>query len=164
MLGAIIGDIAGSRFEWHNIKTKDFDLLMRDCRFTDDSVMSLAICEALLNSKVDYSDLAEQTVKYMQKFGRAYPHAGYGRSFKGWILANSPKPYNSWGNGAAMRVSGCGFAASTLEQAKELSRKVTAVTHNHPEGLKGAEVVSAAVFLAKTGKNIPCKYDHHHSK
>lgn len=154
MIGAIIGDIAGSRFEWHNIKTKDFDLLMRDCHFTDDSVMSLAICEALMSCKSNYSDLSEQAIKSMQEIGSTYPHAGYGGSFKRWLMDSDPQPYNSWGNGSAMRVSGCGYAANSVEEAVELSRKVTEVTHNHPEGIKGAEATAVAVFLARNGKNM----------
>jgi len=155
MLGAIIGDIAGSRFEHDNLKSKDFDLLMRDCDFTDDTVMSLAVCDALMASKADYSDLSEQAVVYMQKYGKNYPHSGYGGTFKRWIRANNPQPYNSWGNGSAMRVSGCGFAASSIEETKLLSRKVTEVTHNHPEGIKGAEAVAVAVYLAKSGSSMP---------
>lgn len=154
MLGAIIGDIVGSRFEWHNIKTKDFDFLMRDCHFTDDSVMSLAICEALMSCKSSYSDLSEQTVNCMQDLGNAYPRAGYGGSFRRWLSAKNPQPYNSWGNGSAMRVSGCGFAAKSLEEAIVLARKVTEVTHNHPEGVKGAEATAVAVYLARSGSNI----------
>ena len=154
MLGAIIGDIAGSRFEWNNQKTKNFELLNMECKFTDDTVMSIAICDALMNSKRDMSDLGANAVKSMQAFGKKYPNAGYGGSFRKWIIAKNPQPYNSWGNGSAMRVSACGFAASSVEEAKRLSRCVTEVTHNHPEGIKGAEAVAVAVYLANTGKNI----------
>jgi len=154
MIGAIIGDIAGSRFEWHNIKKKDFDLLTYSCKFTDDSVMSLAICEALMSCKSNHSDLSEQAVKCMQEIGREYPHCGFGGSFSRWVASSHPRPYNSWGNGSAMRVSGCGYAAKTVDEAVSLADAVTKVTHNHPEGLKGAEATAAAVFLALSGKNM----------
>ncbi len=154
MIGAIIGDIAGSRFEWHNIKTKEFELLTHRCSFTDDTVMSLAICEALMRSKTDYHDLSEQAVSCMQEVGRPYPGCGYGGHFRRWMYDDNPKPYNSFGNGAAMRVSGCGYAADSIEAAKKLSRLVTSVTHNHPEGLKGAEATAVAVYMARTGSSM----------
>ena len=156
MLGAIIGDIAGSRFEWKNIKTKEFELLVNEenCRPTDDSVMSLAVARAILDSNGDYEKLGELAVSSMQELGRKYPFAGYGGRFRQWIYADDPKPYNSFGNGAAMRVSPCGFAASTLEEAIAMARAVTKVTHNHPEGMKAAEAVSAAVFMSKSGTSM----------
>lgn len=154
MLGAIIGDIVGSRFEWNNNRSKQFDFLIYKCSVTDDSVMSLAIARALLESKADYSDLSENAVKYMQDLGRYYPNCGYGGHFIDWIHSDNPKPYGSYGNGAAMRVSACGFAANSLEEAVLLSKAVTEVTHNHPEGLKGAEATVVAIFLARSGKNL----------
>lgn len=154
MIGAIIGDIVGSRFEWHNHRSKDFDLLTHKCFFTDDSVMSLAVCDALLRAAPDHSDLSDKAVESMQSVGRPYPHCGYGGSFRKWMYSDDPKPYNSYGNGAAMRVSGCGYAATSIEEAVELSRAVTAVTHNHPEGIKGAEATAVAVYLARTGKSL----------
>ena len=154
MLGAIIGDIAGSKFEWDNIKTKQFVFLTHTCKPTDDSVMSLAIAKAILECNGATIGLEEATVKWMQEFGRRYPHAGYGGSFRRWLKDANPKPYNSYGNGAAMRVSACGFAAKTLEDAKALSKAVTEVTHNHPEGLKAAEAVSVAIFMARSGSSI----------
>ena len=105
MIGAIIGDIVGSRFEWDNHRSKDFDLLTHKCFFTDDSVMSLAVCDALMRCKADYSNLSEQAVRSMQSVGRPYPHCGYGGSFRRWMYSDNPKPYNSYGNGAAMRVT-----------------------------------------------------------
>ena len=155
MLGAIIGDIAGSRFEWNNIKTKDFELLSFKCFVTDDSIMSLAVAKAILDCKGDYTDLSQKTIRAMQKVGRPYPYCGYGSKFADWLYSDTPTPYNSLGNGAAMRVSACGFAAKNIEEAKELSYKVTCVTHNHPEGLKGAESTAVAVFLARNGYTIP---------
>jgi type I restriction enzyme M protein len=154
MLGAVIGDIVGSRFEWNNNRNKQFDFLTYKCSTTDDSVMSLAIAKALLESKADYSDLAENAVKYMQGIGRHYPNCGYGGRFIEWIHSDNPQPYGSYGNGAAMRVSACGFVAKSLEEAKQLSKAVTKVTHNHMEGLKGAEAIAVAVFLARSGKNL----------
>lgn len=154
MLGAIIGDIVGSRFEWNNNKSKQFEFMTYKCSVTDDSIMSLAIAKALLESKSDYSDLSEKAVKYMQEIGRHYPYCGYGGQFRKWIFSDNPSPYGSYGNGAAMRVSACGFVAKSIEEAKMLSKAVTEVTHNHPEGLKGAEATAVAIFLARSGKNI----------
>ena len=160
MLGAIIGDIAGSRFERHNHKSKDFDLLTSRCRPTDDSVMTLALARAIMNCNGDYSSLSTQAISCMQAFGREYPYAGYGGKFRRWLIDKNPAPYNSLGNGAAMRVSPCGFAASSLEEAISLADAVTCVTHNHPEGMKAAEAVSAAIFLARSGKSMPEIRDH----
>lgn len=154
MLGAIIGDIVGSRFEWNNNRSKKFDFLTYKCSVTDDSIMSLAIAKALLESKSDYSDLSENAVKFMQGIGRHYPNCGYGGRFREWIHSDNPKPYGSYGNGSAMRVSACGFVANSLEEVKQLSKSVTEVTHNHPEGLKGAEATAVAIFLARSGKNL----------
>lgn len=154
MLGAIIGDIVGSRFEWNNHRSKDFDLLTYNCFFTDDSVMSLAVAKAILESKEDYSDLNEKAVEWMRSIGQHYPNCGYGGGFRNWMFSANPKPYNSYGNGAAMRVSAAGLAANSLEEAILLSKKVTEVTHNHPEGIKGAEATAVAIYLAKTGSNI----------
>lgn len=155
MLGAIIGDIVGSRFEWDNYRAKDFDLLTYKCFPTDDSVMSLAIAKAILISKPDHSDLSKNAVECMRGIGRNYPDCGYGGSFYNWMFSDAPKPYNSYGNGAAMRVSSVGFAAESLDEAKVMSRLVTEVTHNHPEGIKGAEAAAVAVYMAKSGSSIP---------
>ena len=155
MLGAIVGDIAGSRFEWRNRKSKHFTLLSHEkrCRPADDSIMTLAVAQAILDTPDhDPVCLGKNAVMEMQRLGRLYPRAGYGGRFCAWIANENPQPYYSWGNGAAMRVSPCGFAASTLEEAKAMARAVTEVTHNHPEGLRGAEAAAAAVFLAGAGK------------
>ena len=154
MLGAIIGDIVGSRFEWNNHKSKDFELLTYKCFPTDDSIMTLALAKAVLISKPDHSNLAENAVKQMQLIGRQYPNCGYGGGFLRWMLSDHPHPYNSYGNGAAMRVSAAGFAASSLDEAKKMAEHITAVTHNHPEGLKGAEATVVAIFMARQGKSI----------
>ena len=151
MLGAIIGDIVGSRFEWNNNRSKEFEFLTYKCFATDDSVMSLALAQAILVSKPDYSDLGKNAVECMQAVGRNYPDCGYGVAFRDWVFSDNPQPYNSYGNGAAMRVSAAGFAAQSSEEAKLISKKVTEVTHNHPEGIKGAEATAVAIYMAKTG-------------
>ena len=154
MLGAIIGDIVGSRYEWKNNKSKAFDLFTYRCKVTDDSIMSLAVAKAIVACNKNYDQLNKMAVKYMQEVGRHYPDCGYGGHFHKWIFARNPQPYNSWGNGAAMRVSACGFAAQSLEEVVMLSRAVTEVTHNHPEGIKGAEATAVAIYLARTGSSI----------
>ena len=199
MIGAIVGDIAGSRFEFHNRKTKDFTLMVsrnevpmrprpkkgekprrlgeallnsgallssalpdsaveeRCCYFTDDTVMTLAVAVAILKWREggdsSYAALSEAAVKSLQAFGRRYPYAGYGGAFRHWLCDEDPQPYKSWGNGAAMRVSACGWAGRTFDEVKAMSRAVTEVTHNHPEGIKGAEATAVATFLARTGKS-----------
>ncbi|MBE6462187.1 MAG: ADP-ribosylglycohydrolase [Alphaproteobacteria bacterium] len=148
MLGAVAGDIIGSRFEWINYKAKDFDLVTDDCTFTDDSVMTIAVAKALLECNGNYENLSDKAISSMQQIGKLYPSAGYGGSFHVWLLSLTPKPYNSWGNGAAMRVSACAYFARSLDEAMELSHKVTCITHNHPEGLKGAEAIAVATYMA----------------
>lgn len=162
MLGAMIGDIIGSRFEFHNIKSKEFPLFTIDCKPTDDSIVTLAVGKAILDCHGDYSNLGEEAVHAMQEVGRPYPRCGYGGHFKKWMYSDDPQPYNSLGNGAAMRVSPCAYAASSLEEAIELSRKVTEVTHNHPEGIKGAEATTVAIYMAKTGSGIQEIRDYIH--
>ena len=151
MIGAIIGDIVGSRFEWDNHRSKDFELFTPKCFATDDSIMSLAIAEALMRAKPDFSDLSAQAVRCMQEVGRPYPDCGYGGRFSEWMYSDDPQPYHSFGNGAAMRVSACGLAAKSVEEAKALSRAVTIVSHDHPEGLKGAEATAVAIYMGKSG-------------
>lgn len=154
MLGAIIGDIVGSKYEFNNHRSKDFQLMDYKCFITDDTVMTLAIAKALLACHTDYFDLSSKTVECMQTLGRKYPNAGYGGGFYNWLFATNPRPYNSYGNGSAMRVSACGWVGNSIEEVKFLSKKVTEVTHNHPEGIKGAEATAVAIYLAKTGSNI----------
>ncbi len=153
MLGAIIGDIVGSVYEWHNYRHKDFPFFTPKCFMTDDSFMTLAVGKSILESHESGADLSALAVKNMQDIGRRYP-GSYGGRFGVWLFKSDPKPYNSFGNGSAMRVSPCGFAASSLDEAKALSRAVTEVTHNHPEGLKGAEVTAALIYLARAGKSM----------
>lgn len=152
MIGAIIGDIAGSRYERNSHKSKEFELFDKKCRPTDDSVMSLAVARAILECDGDYENLSQKAVAAMQELGRKYKNAGYGRSFYKWLFDDDPQPYNSFGNGSAMRASPCGFAAGSIEEAKELSAKVTKISHDHPEGMKGAEAIATAVYLAKSGE------------
>lgn len=152
MIGAIIGDIAGSRFERVNRRSKKFRIFHEKSHPTDDSVMSLAIAKAILECNGNYTDLSSRAVSCMQELGRMYKNAGYGGTFIQWICSKDPKPYGSFGNGAAMRVSPCGFAAKSVDEAKQLSEMVTKVSHNHPEGLKGAEAIAVCVYLAKNGK------------
>ena len=154
MLGAIIGDIVGSRFEWNNSKSKSFEFITDDCHITDDSIMTLAVARAILACNGRYDRLDEAAVVAMREVGRPYPNCGYGGKFQQWMYSDDPQPYNSFGNGAAMRVSPCGFAARSLDEVKLLARKVTEVSHNHPEGIKGAEATTVCVYLARTGKSI----------
>lgn len=145
IIGAIAGDIIGSVFEFRNIKKTEFDLFSLDSRFSDDSVLTIATMDTILNNK----DYAEN----YHSFGNQYPRAGYGPLFATWILSNNPKPYNSWGNGSAMRVSPVGWYCNSIEETMAEAKKSAEVTHNHPEGIKGAQAVAATVFMARTGKN-----------
>lgn len=165
MLGAIIGDIVGSRFEFNNHKSKGFDLFNDECQVTDDSIMTLAVAKAIMETEkiikpslggYDYNSeyyklLESMTIKYMQEIGRKYPDCGYGGMFGQWVFSNNPKPYNSFGNGAAMRISPVGFVAMTESETCELSEIVTSITHNHDEGIKGAEATAVAIFMARYG-------------
>ena len=151
MIGAIIGDVVGSRFEFRNYLDKDFDFFTPRCRFTDDTVMTCAVAQALMDSRPDHSDLYEKTVSAMQRIGRQFPDCGYGARFIDWMFSSDPKPYGSCGNGSAMRISPVGFAARDIDEAKRLSREVTRVSHDHPEGLKGAEAAAVAIVMARLG-------------
>jgi ADP-ribosylglycohydrolase len=143
MLGAIAGDIVGSVYEQHPIKTKDFPLFDARSRFTDDSVLTVAVADAILSGR-PYGES-------MQEIGRRHPHAGYGGSFIRWLFSHDPAPYNSWGNGAAMRVSPVGFAFATEAEVLQQAQTSAEISHNHPEGIKGAQATAMAVFLARTG-------------
>lgn len=151
MIGAIIGDIVGSVYEWNNIKTKDFQLFNSRCFFTDDTVMTLAVAEGLMNG-----GSADAFIKAMKKYGRMYPDAGYGGRFGSWMSSEDIHPYNSWGNGSAMRVSPVAWVFDNLSEVEHYAEVSAAVTHNHPEGIKGAKATAAAIFLARKGKS---KYD-----
>ena len=153
MYGAILGDMVGSPYEFRgNGKTKNFPLFITASRFTDDSVMTVAVAEALMDSRGQGETALKRAVtRNMQYWGRKYPNAGYGGRFFQWLYADSPQPYNSWGNGSAMRVSAAGWLYDSLEETRRAAALTAAVTHDHPEGIKGAESTAAAVFLARTG-------------
>lgn len=145
MIGAIAGDIIGSVYEGDNIKSKDFPLFSPDAVFTDDSVLTVAVADCVLNNKPFTGTL--------QEYGRKYPHAGYGGTFISWIFLSDPQPYNSWGNGSAMRVSPIGFAYNSLDEVLAQAKRSAEVTHNHPEGIKGAQATASAIFLARQGNS-----------
>ena len=153
MFGAIIGDIVGSAYEFCNIKTKDFPLFSPACDYTDDSLMTIAVGQALSTPWEDMEALKKNFVQTMQAMGSAYPYptGSYGGRFSAWLRSRNPQPYGSFGNGSAMRVSPCGLYAATLEEALDLAKASAEVTHNHPEGIKGAQATAAAIFLARTG-------------
>ncbi len=165
MIGAIIGDIVGSRFEFNNHRSKDFELFTDECQVTDDSIMTIAVAKAIMETEkkikpllnerrnnYEYNKLLESmTIKCMQEIGRKYPYCGYGGMFRHWVFSDNPKPYNSFGNGAAMRISPVGFFANTEHEACELSRIVTSTTHNHEEGIKGAEATVISIYMARHG-------------
>lgn len=147
ILGAIVGDIVGSTRKWKNAKTEGFELLPAGSRFTDDTVMTLAVAEWLM---IDPTHSKSRLVDCMQRLGRKYPDAGYGGMFRKWIATENPKPYNSFGNGSAMRVSPVGLYANSMEEALELARITASVSHNHPEGIKGAQAIAACIYLKRT--------------
>lgn len=150
MLGAIVGDIVGSIYEFQNTKSTRFNLLTPWSHFTDDSVMTLAVAKWLLEDEVH---TLHYLIYCMQELGNRYPNAGYGGTFMGWLREDYPQPYNSWGNGAGMRVSPVGLYAKTLDEALALAAMTASVSHNHPEGVKGAQAIAACVFLCKEGKS-----------
>ena len=156
MYGAILGDIIGSPFEFdRGDKTKDFKLFSRRSHFTDDSVMTLAVCEALLKVRQDATvkEIEDTVISSMQSWGRRYPHEGYGGYFRCWLTARHPEPYNSFGNGSAMRVSAAGWLYDSLEKTRVVAKATANVTHNHPEGIKGAEATASAIFMARNGSS-----------
>ena len=145
IIGAVIGDIVGSRFEWSNTKKTDFKLFVPWSKFTDDTVMTIAVAEWLA--------VGGDLTAIMQKWGRRYPGAGYGGMFSKWLEAEDPKPYNSYGNGSAMRVSPVGFYAKSLEETLQLAKATAEVSHNHPQGIKGAQAIASSIYLASDGKS-----------
>lgn len=152
MFGAMIGDIVGSVYEFIPTKDKNFQpLFSPKCSFTDDSVMTAAVAAAIILHHGKGTPFKDAVVAEMQHFGREYPYAGYGSMFASWIRSRIPEPYGSYGNGSAMRVSPCGLYASSLEEALRLAKESAEVTHNHREGIAGAQAIAGAVFLAKTG-------------
>ena len=155
MIGAIIGDIAGSSYEFHSIKAKDFPLFAPGSSYTDDSLMSIAVASALMQTGEGHVGFKSHVVTSMRQIAAKYPcpMGGYGGRFRHWLVSPDPRPYGSFGNGSAMRVSPCGDVAATLDEALELARQSADVTHNHPEGIRGAQAVAAAIVLARTGES-----------
>lgn len=154
MYGAILGDIIGSPYEFdRGDKTKEFELLGNRSGFTDDSVMTVAVAEALLKvgTEAEASVIRQNIVKSMREWGRRYPYAGYGVRFNSWLAQENPMPYDSYGNGSAMRVSAAGWLYDSLERTREAARATADVTHNHPEGIKGAEATASAIYAARIG-------------
>lgn len=148
MLGAIIGDIAGSRFEFDPTNDYDFELFTDECDFTDDTICTVAVADAIMNKK----DIGATVHEWCRRY--PYPMGGYGGSFAGWVHSNHPQPYNSFGNGAAMRVSPVAWLADSKEQVLELAAQTAAITHNHPEGIKGAQTVALAIYEARKGTDV----------
>lgn len=157
MYGAILGDIIGSPYEFDmGDKTKDFPLFSKRSEFTDDSVMTIAVAEAFLdaleeNEKPSDDTIRKKLILQMQRYGKLYPHAGYGTRFSWWLTTKNPEPYNSFGNGSAMRVSSVAWLFNSIETVRHAARLSAEVTHNHPEGIKGAEATASAIYLARTG-------------
>lgn len=156
MLGAILGDMIGAPYEFdRSPKVKEFPLFSRGTKFTDDSVMTVAVADALINVNdgADDTGIKKALVDSMQKWGHRYPNAGYGGMFYRWLRTSDPKPYGSYGNGSAMRVSAAGWLYDTLEETRRIARLSAEVTHNHPEGVKGAEAIASAIFMARMGRS-----------
>ena len=156
MYGAILGDIIGSPYEFdRSPKIKDFPLFSRSSRFTDDTVMTLGVADAFLSVPAGASEdeIRQQLVRSMQRFGRAYPAIGYGAKFLAWLMTDDPRPYGSWGNGSAMRVSSVGWLFDDLDTVLRMAELSAAVSHDHPEAVKGAQAVAAAIYLARTGSS-----------
>ena len=143
MLGAIAGDVIGSVYEQQPTKREDFALFQAESRFTDDTVLTVAVAAAILD-RIEYGTA-------LKSIARRYPFAGYGGSFKRWLFSEESRPYNSWGNGSAMRVSPVGFAFDREDRVLQEAERSAAVTHNHPEGIKGAQATALAIFMARTG-------------
>lgn len=154
MYGAILGDIIGSPYEFDmGSKTKVFPLFSKRSMFTDDTVMTIAVAEAFLDAPNNDEAIRQRLISSMQKYGVLYPHAGYGLRFSDWLDSEDPMPYNSWGNGSAMRVSAVAWLYNDLATVRTMARLSAEVTHNHPEGIKGAEATASAIFMARTGSS-----------
>ena len=167
MYGAILGDIIGSPYEFDmGNKSKDFPLFSRNSTYTDDTVMTIAVADAFLNAPEDEEMIRQRLIVSMQRFGKLFPRAGYGGMFRRWLKDPNPQPYGSYGNGSAMRVSSAGWLFDDLQTVRHMARLSAEVTHNHPEGIKGAEATASAIFLARTGSTKAeikaCIEEHFH--
>lgn len=152
MYGAILGDIIGSPYEFDmGDKTKDFPLFSEDSYFTDDTVMTIAVAEAFMDAPDDEDAIRQRLIQSMQKWGCRYPDESYGVRFRSWLESSNPQPYNSWGNGSAMRVAAVAWLFNDLDTVRRMARISADVTHNHPEGIKGAEATAAVIFLGRIG-------------
>lgn len=167
IIGAICGDIVGSPYEFRPIKSKDFEFFTMGSIFTDDTVMTLAVANWLIKNK----DSKEVLIEELKKWGQRYPNAGYGASFGRWVLQDDPEPYGSWANGSAMRVSPCAWVGNSLKEVQDLAYTSAVVTHNHPEGVKGALATADSIYLARTGaskneikSHVETKYGYDLSK
>ena len=161
MIGAIIGDVVGSVYEFHNHKNKEFPLINDRAYFTDDTVCTIAIMDFLLHAEKRDEETA---TKYLHQWTNKYPHAGYGGRFREWVHSSNPQPYNSYGNGSAMRISPVAWATDDLEEMKRLVEIVTKITHNHPEGIKGARVLATCIFLARGEGDKPDLWEYTRSQ
>lgn len=149
LYGVLYGDIAGSTYEFRSVTNYNFTTVPPESRFTDDTVMTCAVASWLMQNRKD----TQLLVSEMQRLGNMYSRAGYGGMFRKWLKSDNPQPYNSFGNGSAMRVSPCAWVAKSLEEAEELAGISASVTHNHPEGIKGAQAVASAIYMARIGKS-----------
>lgn len=153
LYGAIVGDIVGSRFEFDKGPwTKDFDFITEECDFTDDTVMTIAVANGLMCTLGDSEEVTKDMLTMaMRSWGTKYPYAGYGVNFSTWLNSKDPKPYNSFGNGSAMRVSAVGWLYDSLEETKDMARVTAEITHDHPEGIRGAVCTASVIYLARNG-------------
>jgi len=153
MLGAILGDIIGSPYEFRDMKSKDFTLFTDESRVTDDTMMTIAVAKGLMEGKREPVATAKAIQGAMQRIGRKHPDAGYGGNFYNWLFSDDPQPYNSYGNGSAMRVSPVAWCFDSLEEVEKFAKISAEITHDHPEGIKGAQSVAAAIYMARIGKS-----------
>ena len=152
MKGAIIGDIVGSIYEFDNLKSKNFELFNPECEFTDDSVLTVAVAEALLNfNPDDEENFKENLIDIFHKYGELYPDVGYGGHYLSWVEHKHREPYNSCGNGSAMRTSAVGWYAKSIEECERIAKLCAEITHNHPDGIAGAQATAGVIFLARNG-------------
>lgn len=161
MIGAIIGDIVGSVYEFHNIHTIDFELFSPGCDFTDDTVMTVAVAQAFVNTRRNENlSLHEELIDCMRLYGRRFPHRGYGNRFNQWLSTEDTRPNSSWGNGAPMRASAAGWLAASLEEAEQLGAATAETTHGHPDAVNAASTVAGLIYMGRTGEPHSRMYDY----